>query len=329
MSAVPDPLVAQALWITEPGVATLRAERLAAPEAHQVLVRTLYSGISRGTERLVFRAQVPAELHDRMACPHQGGSLSLPVKYGYCSVGRVIDGPADWRGRRVFCLHPHQDYYVVAAADVVALPDSLPSARAVLTANMETALNALWDGAVGPGFRVAVVGAGAVGLLLASLVARLPGVELEVVDPDPSRALVCEQLGLTLRSARDARRNCDRVFHCSGHPSGLAIALGLAGFEAQILELSWYGATPVTLPLGEHFHSSRLQIVSSQVAHVAPVQRARWDGQRRKALALRLLDDPRYDALLAAPIPFTSAPSAWPHVLGDGASGVAHLLEYP
>jgi len=317
---------ARALWIEAAGRAALRDEPLPELGPEQVEVQATFSGISRGTESLVFSGQVPAELHASMRCPHQAGELSFPVKYGYCSVGRVSAG-AERVGQKVFCLYPHQDRYVVAARDVVPIPDAVPERRAVLAANMETAINGLWDAAPAVGQRVAVIGAGAVGLLCASLLRQFPGIELEVVDVAPEKDAVCRALGLTpVRPAR-AARECDLVLHASGSPAGLALALELAGFEASIVELSWYGTKSVPLALGGRFHNARLRIQSSQVGHVATRQRARWSYRRRMELALRLLAEPAYDALLGEPISFDALPEALPGLL-TGASSVTSVVQY-
>jgi 2-desacetyl-2-hydroxyethyl bacteriochlorophyllide A dehydrogenase len=324
---------AHALWVVAPGRAELRTELLPELGPGQVLVEARFSGISRGTESLVFRGGVPAELHASMRCPHQAGELSLPVKYGYCSVGKVAaageGAGAELVGQRVFCLHPHQDRYVVPASSVVPLPAAVPDRRAVLAANMETAVNGLWDAAPLVGSRVAVIGAGAVGLLSASLLQRIPGVELEVVDIAAEKAELCRELGLGWVRPEAARRECDLVLHASGSPAGLQTALELAGQEATIVELSWYGDRAVSLQLGGRFHNGRFRIVSSQVGSVAPSQRPRWSYRRRMELALQLLADVRYDALLAAPVPFDSLPQALPGLFARAGCTVTELVEYP
>jgi threonine dehydrogenase-like Zn-dependent dehydrogenase len=319
--------VARALWIVEPGRAELRTETLPELAGDQVLVEATFSALSRGTEGLVFRAGVPPELYASMRCPHQAGELSLPVKYGYCSVGRVIAGAAPL-GQRVFCLHPHQDQYLVPASAVVELPDNVPDRRAVLAANMETAVNGLWDAAPLVGSRVAVIGAGAVGLLSASLLRRMPGVDLEVVDITPDKDELCRELGLRCVRPSAARGECDLVLHASGSPAGLDTALELAGFEATIVELSWYGDRAVSLRLGSRFHNGRFRILSSQVGSVAPSQRSRWSYRRRMQLALQLLGDPAYDALLAPSVPFERLPEALPGLFGRAGSTVTELIEY-
>lgn len=318
---------ATALWITAPGRAELRSERMPRPTGDEVQVEATFSALSRGTESLVFFGKVPASLYASMRCPHQSGELSLPVKYGYCSVGRVTAG-AELVGRRVFCLHPHQDRYVVPASSVVPIPDAVTDRRAVLAANMETAINGLWDAAPAVGARVAVIGAGAVGLLSASLLRQIPGIELEVVDIAPEKDAICRELGLRCVRPEGATPDCDLVLHASGAPAGLELALGLAGFEATIIELSWYGDRVVPLGLGGRFHNARLRIQSSQVGNVAASQRPRWSYRRRMELALRLLGDARYDALLSDPIAFNDVPAALPGLLGGSGAAVTALIAY-
>jgi len=318
--------ISRALWIEAAGRASLREEPLPEVGPDRVEVLATFSGISRGTESLVFGGKVPAELHASMRCPHQAGELSFPVKYGYCSVGRVSAG-AERIGQKVFCLHPHQDRYVVAASDVVPIPEAVPERRAVLAANMETAVNGLWDASPAVGDRVAVIGAGAVGLLSASLLRQIPGIELQVVDVAPEKDAVCRALGLTPVRPAQAARECDLVLHASGSPAGLELALELAGFEASIIELSWYGTQSVPLGLGGRFHNARLRIQSSQVGHVATRQRPRWSYRRRMDLALRLLADPAYDALLGEPVAFEALPEALPGLLAQP-SCVTSVIQY-
>jgi len=314
-----------ACWLAAPGRAEIRAASLPPPDAGTVLVRTLHSGISRGTEMLVFAGQVPAGEQARMRAPFQEGDFPAPVKYGYASVGVVEEGDDSLRGRPVFCLYPHQTHYRVPADAVHVLPEGLPPARAVLAANMETAVNALWDAAPRVGDRIAVVGAGVVGLLVAWLAARLPGCQVQVVDVNPARASVAQHLGVPFALPGDATPAADLVIHASGNPQGLATALRLAAFEATVLELSWYGTRDVALPLGEAFHSQRLQLRSSQVGHIATAQRARWSHRRRMALALQLLCDPALDVLVTGGAGFDELPAVLAR-LAHAADGAPEVL---
>ncbi|RZL04378.1 MAG: zinc-binding alcohol dehydrogenase [Rubrivivax sp.] len=324
-----QPLAAQACWLVEPGRAQWRDEDLRPPGPDEVLVRTLHSGISRGTEALVFRGEVPVSEHQRMRAPFQAGDFPAPVKYGYNNVGIVEQGPADLLDQAVFCLYPHQTRYVVPAEAVHCLPPDVPPARAVLAANVETAVNALWDAAPRLGDRIAVVGGGTVGLLVAWLAGRLPGCAVEVVDNNPARRGLAEHLGLSFASPDTARPGADLVVHASGRPEGLTTALGLAAFESTVLEMSWFGEQAVSVPLGGAFHARRLTLKSSQVGHVATEQRGRWSYRRRMALALSLLNDPRLDALITDTSPFTELPSVLAKLAqGLNSHTLCHRIDY-
>lgn len=332
MPANPSRVIAtesHACWIEAPGRAAIRSEPMPVAGAGEVEVRALHSAVSRGTESLVFRGEVPASEFERMRAPFQAGGFPGPVKYGYASVGIVERGPEPLRGRAVFCLHPHQTRYVVPADAVHPLPDGLPPARAVLAANMETAVNALWDAAPRLGDRISVVGGGVVGLLVAWLAARLPGCEVELVDVRASRRAVAERLGVAFAMPDGARAEADLVLHASGQPEGLATALGLAAFEATVIELSWYGQRTVPLPLGEAFHSRRLVLRSSQVGHVAAAQRGRWSHRRRLALALSLLQDPVLDLLVTDASPFDQLPEVLARLAAGAPDTLCQRIDYP
>lgn len=326
-----QPLVAaQACWVVSPGQAEIRHATLPPLAEGDVRVRTLHTAVSRGTEGLVFRGEVPPSEWQRMRAPFQAGDFPGPVKYGYVNVGVVEAGPAGLLGRTVFCLYPHQTRYQVSAEAVVPLPEGVPAARAVLAAQMETALNALWDAAPGLGDRIAVVGGGTVGLLVAWLAARLPGCEVQVIDTEPSRAALAQALGASFSLPEDARTGVEWVFHTSGQAAGLATALRLAAFEATVLELSWYGSRAVSVPLGEAFHSQRLTLKSSQVGHVAPAQRGRWSHRRRLALALSLLTDPVLDRLITDSAPFHQSPEVLARLAGPTApETLCHRIDFP
>lgn len=319
---------AKALWYVRQGECALNEVALPALGPRDCLVRTLWSAISRGTERLVFDGRVPASEHERMCAPFQEGAFPFPVKYGYCAVGRVEAGPAEMLGKSVFCLHPHQDWFVAPADRLTIVPDAIPARRAVLAANMETALNAHWDAGSGPADRIVVVGGGVLGLLVAWLAARLPGAEVTLVDIDASRAILAKALGFAFALPSDAPRDADLVFHASACGEGLATAIDVAGFEARIVELSWYGEGTVHAPLGGAFHARRLQLISSQVGQIAPSRRPRFDFARRSRAAMALLADDRLDALITQDIPFADAPARLPNLFAPGAAGLTAVIGY-
>ncbi|MCS6854665.1 MAG: zinc-binding alcohol dehydrogenase [Elioraea sp.] len=320
-------LIARAFWTVAPGRGEVRAEPLAEPGPEEVVVRTLASGVSRGTEALVFSGRVPESERQRMRAPFQAGDFPFPVKYGYAAVGVVEAGPDALVGRRVFVLHPHQDRFVVPAAAVIPVPDAVPTPRAVLAANMETALNVVWDAEPVPGERAVVVGAGVVGLLVAFLLSRFPALAVTVVDRDAAKEGPCRALGLSFAQAEDAPRDADLVVHASGSPDAVAQALALLAFEGRLIEASWFGDRPVALPLGGAFHSRRLRLISSQVGAVAPRMRGRRSHAERLALALSLLDDARLDALLDGPSRFEDLPRTMAQ-LAASPGALCHVVRY-
>jgi 2-desacetyl-2-hydroxyethyl bacteriochlorophyllide A dehydrogenase len=319
---------AKAFWVIAPGRGEIRRERLRAPSPDEVVVRTLFSGISRGTEALVFGGHVPQSEWARMRAPFQDGEFPGPVKYGYASVGRVECGLEHLAGRTVFVLYPHQTRYVVPASSVHLLPAAVPPQRAVLAANLETALNGVWDARVQPGDRVAVIGAGTVGCLVAWLAARVPGCDVQLIDLQPHRADVAGRLGVPFAKPADAAREADVVVHASGSPEGLHLALEVAGTEATVVEMSWFGDRLVPLTLGAAFHSRRLTIKSSQVGRVAPDRRARWDTRRRMALALSLLADATLDVLVTGESSFDELPGVMARLAGGPSDVLCHRIRY-
>lgn len=319
---------ARAFWVAEPGRGEIRSEVLRSPGGDEVVVRALFSGISRGTEALVFAGRVPQSEWTRMRAPFQVGEFPAPVKYGYSVTGIVEQGPVELVGRHVFVLHPHQTRFVVPVAAVHVLPDEVPPSRAVLAANLETALNGIWDAHPHLGDRITVIGAGTVGLLAAWLASRLPECVVQVVDINPQRAAVARALGVPFATPETATGDADVVIHASGSPSGLALALNLAALEATIVELSWFGDQPVSLPLGEAFHSKRLTIASSQVGRIAPAQRARWDHRRRMQLVLGMLRDPALDALITGESPFDTLPEVMAGLSHASGEALCHRICY-
>ena len=323
-----DGLEGQALWYTGKAKAELRPVALPDPGPDEALVLTLWSGISRGTERLVYEGRVPPSEYERMKAPFQEGDFPYPVKYGYCAVGIIEQGPKDWLGIPVFSLQPHQTHFVAPIDRLVPVPDGLPLRRAALAANMETALNALWDSGAGPGDRIVIIGAGLVGLLVAYLATRLPGAEVIVVDVEPERAALVQAMGAEFRTPSALAGDADVVFHASATADGLATAIDAAGLEGTIVELSWYGDKPVMAPLGGSFHSRRLKLMSSQVGHVAPQRRPRWTYERRLAKALDLLRDDVIDRFITGEVAFATLPQDLAGIFNPSAHALATVVRY-
>ncbi len=314
--------------MTAPGHGEIRAEALRAPRDDELVVEALFSGISRGTEALVFGGHVPQSEWVHMRAPFQAGDFPAPVKYGYSSVGRVVHGSHALTGRNVFVLHPHQTRFIVPPDAVHVLPDGVPAGRAVLAANLETALNAMWDARPHVGDRIAVIGAGTVGCLAAWLASQIAGCEVELVDLNPRRAAVAAALAVRFAAPEAAARDADLVIHASGAPEGLALALAIAGVDATIVELSWFGDRVVPLPLGEAFHARRLTIRSSQVGHVASSQVPRWNTRRRMQLALRLLREPVLDVLITGESDFETLPEVMATLARSPGDALCHRIRY-
>jgi len=306
----------RAYWVTAPGKGAILEQVLPAPGAGDVLVEAAYGGVSRGTEALVFSGRVPPSEFQRMRCPFQEGEFPAPVKYGYSSVGRATSGA--FAGRAVFCLYPHQTAYLAPESALVPLPDGVPPERAILAANLETALNAIWDALPRAGDRVSVVGAGVVGCLVAYLAARIPGCEVELIDVLAERRAIAEHLGAHFALPDGARRERDQVFHTSGRAEGAALALTLGATDTSVVELSWYGEGEVPLPLGRDFHVRRLTLRGSQVGTVSPNARPRFTHRSRLELALSLLTDPRLDRLIDAETSFDDLPAAMQRLAHPG-----------
>lgn len=319
---------AQAFWITEPGVGEIRSHTLIEPGSKQVRVRTLYSGISRGTENLVFQGAVPVNQYRQMRAPCQEGDFPAPVKYGYSNVGIVEAGCEALIGRPVFCLYPHQSVYVVSTDAVVPISPMVPPARAILAANMETAINGLWDATPRLGDRIVIIGAGTVGCLVAYLTGRMPGCQVQLIDVDTTKATIAAALGVTFCEPDDLQGNADLVVHASGNPAGLVTALNAAASDATVLEMSWFGDRQVSLPLGEAFHSRRLVLRSSQVGQVALGQRYRWTHRRRLELALSLLSDPVLDVLISGESPFLKLPQTMATLAASPSGVLCHRVVY-
>jgi NADPH:quinone reductase-like Zn-dependent oxidoreductase len=319
---------ARAFWLREPGAGEIRTMDLPARRPHEVRVRTLHSGVSRGTEALVFRGRVPPSQYATMRAPFQEGDFPGPVKYGYLNVGVVADGPHELRDRVVFCLYPHQTAYIVSADAVMVVPDDVPPRRAVLAGTVETAVNALWDAAPLIGDRVSVVGAGMVGCCVARLLAGIPGVQVTLVDVDAHRRDTAAALGVDFALPNEAADGRDLVLHTSGSSAGLQTSLDLLASEGTVIDLSWYGDALTTVSLGGAFHSGRLAIRSSQVGMVSPARRGRRTFADRLAVALDLLRDPVFDELLTGQSRFDDLPTVLP-MLADGTlPALCHSISY-
>lgn len=321
-------MAARAFWLVEPGRGVIRSEPLTEPGPGEVLVRTVCSGISRGTETLVFRGQVPVSQYERMRAPFQQGEFPGPIKYGYLNVGVVEIGPDELRGHTVFCLYPHQDRYVVPVTAVLPVPAGVPPRRAVLAGAVETAVTAMWDAPPLLGDHVTVIGAGMIGGAVARLLARIPGVRVSLVDVEPSRAQLASKLGVQFATPPDAPVDQDLVIHASGTAAGLQRALELVATEGTVLELSWYGDRSIELNLGADFHSRRLELRSSQVGSVPPARRGRRSRSDRLNLALELLRDPAFDALLTGVSAFRELPSVLASLATGAQPGLCHVIDY-
>ncbi len=319
---------AHAFWLRAPGIGEIRPVTLPEPGRDEVMVRTLRSGVSRGTETLVFRGGVPPGQYATMRAPFQEGDFPAPVKYGYLNVGAVEQGPEELHGRTVFCLYPHQSAYVVPARAVTVVPDDVPPARAVLAGTVETAVNALWDAGPMLGDRVAVVGAGMVGCCVARLLSRFPAVEVTLVDVDPGRAEVAAALGVGFALPADAPGARDLVVHASATSAGLQRSLELLAPEGTVIELSWYGDDEVQLSLGGAFHSSRLGIRASQVGTVSPARAGRRTTADRLTLALELLRDPAFDALVTGQSHFCELPDVMARLSAGSLPALCHTITY-
>jgi NADPH:quinone reductase-like Zn-dependent oxidoreductase len=317
-----------ALWYVSEQRVEIRSTQIHPLQEGHVLIRACFSAISRGTERLVFRGRVPQAEHDRMRCPHQDGSFPFPVKYGYAVVGEILEGPADRIGQFVFALHPHQRQFCVPSENAHTIPKGVPLRRATLAANMETALNIMWDAGVAPGDHVLVIGGGTVGILAAAIAARSAGTQVTVVDIDPTRSSIAEKIGAKFAMPDSAPTEQDVVIHTSATEQGLRLALNCAGTEAAVIEASWYGDQQINLGLGGAFHSRRLNLVSSQVGAVPAHRRARWPTSRRLKVALDLLRDNVFDALISQDISFEKAAVELPQALAEGSPGFTTVLSY-
>ncbi|GAB3596837.1 zinc-dependent alcohol dehydrogenase [Microbacterium tumbae] len=319
---------ATAFWIERPGQGGFRSAVLAEPGQGEVLVRTSHTAVSRGTEATVFQGRVPAAEHARMRAPFQEGDFPAPVKYGYLNVGVVEQGPQELLGTSVFTLFPHQSAFVVPADAVHVLPDGVPPRRAVLAGAVETAVNILWDAAPLLGDRVTVIGAGMIGCCVARLAGRIPGVRVTLVDVDAGRSTIARSLGVPFATPDATLADQDLVIEASGSEEGLSFALRSAVDDGEVIVASWFGDRAVALPLGGDFHSRRLSLRSSQVGQVSLRRRHRRTTHARLALALDLLRDEAFDALLTGSSPWQELPEVARRLAAGTSKEICHTIDW-
>jgi 2-desacetyl-2-hydroxyethyl bacteriochlorophyllide A dehydrogenase len=324
-------MLRKSLYFTGPCRLELREEPLDAPGPGQVLVRTLMSAISPGTEMLIYRGQAPREMAADTALTALPGSLAFPLKYGYAAVGRVAAlGPgvaAHWQDRLVMAFQPHEDSFLAAPEELLPVPPNLAPEEAVFLPNMETALTLALDGRPLIGEKVAVFGQGIVGLLLTALLAGFPLAKLVTLDRHPGRRLASESLGARASldplasGALDMARallqgdgqdpGADLTYEVSGNPAALDQALALTGFHGRVVIGSWYGDKTAELHLGGLFHRQRQVILSSQVSTVAPELSGRWDKVRVREVAWRMVQKIAPARFITHRFPLAQAPEAY------------------
>lgn len=299
--------MALALFHRTADVSELSPVTLATPASNQIEIASLYSLIATGTERLVAKGLVPQELYDHMAVPYMEGEFSFPIKYGYSLVGRVVTENHPLSGRIVHLLHPHQDRCIVSDHDVFAVPEGVPAKRATLASNLESALNGIWDAEVSIGDRVFISGFGMIGSLLARLLSMMPSVEVVVMDIDPIKRKLAENMGFTVvKDTEDS--DFDVAFNTSASGAGLQACINAVGYEGKIVEMSWYGVKAATLQLGGSFHSMRKRIISSQVSNLPANRRNRWDYLRRREVVFELLRNDAFDVHIGETVSFENLP---------------------
>lgn len=321
---------ASALWHIDPALSLIRQHNLENRQDDECIVQTRYSMVSLGTERLVCRGGIRESAFAHMRVPYMEGEFSFPLTYGYSLTGEVIDGPREWLGERVHCMHPHQDMCIVKTSDLTVIPENVPLDRAILASNLETVVNGIWDGQPMIGQRILIIGYGLIGAMLAQLVLPLPGIELRVKEPNPIRADLARKNGLSIIEQMDSFSSpFDLVFHTSATSEGLQWAIDASGPEANIIEMSWFGQRDVKLDLGTSFHFDRKQIRSSQVSRIAKSAQAQFDHLRRKDLVFRILADPIWQTFLGKAISFADSPAFFHELRQQPVNEINAYLKYP
>lgn len=338
----------QTVTFTAPRAVEIRETAVPQPAANQVLVQTVVSAISPGTEMLVYRGQFPEEMAVDDTIEALEGGFGYPLAYGYACVGRVVALGADidpiWQDRLVFAFNPHESHFLASSDSLVVVPEGMAPETAVLLPNMETAVSFLMDAQPQIGEQVAVFGQGIVGLLTTTLLAQMPLSSLVAVDGYPLRRDWATKLGATaavdpvapaalaqIRAGLQGERpfaGTDLTFELSGNPDALDMAIAATGYSGRVLVGSWYGRKRANLDLGGQFHRSHMRLISSQVSHIAPQWLGRWTKPRRLDVALTMLARHRPDRLITHRIPITDAAAAYERLDEDGGTAVQIILTY-
>ncbi len=320
---------AHALWHVDPAHSVLRQQTLGKLTPGECLVKTRFSMVSLGTERLVCKGGMSPEAYGPMTVPYMQGAFSFPLTYGYSLTGEVIDGPQEWLGERVHAMHPHQDLCVIHSHDLTVVPGNVPLDRAVLASNLETAVNGVWDGQPIMGQRVLVIGYGLIGALIAHLVKPIPGIELHIHDIRGSRKELAIANGHHVWDAAESQPgDYDLIFHTSASSAGLQFAIDHTREEGRVIEMSWYGNQTVNLDLGASFHYGRNRIISSQVSRIASPALPHFDHHRRKSLIFQLLADDAYHKFLGEGIVFDQSPSFFSDLRKNSFPGMNAYFKY-
>lgn len=319
--------MAKALWHLSDSSSVIKATKLPAENSNSCIVKTAYSLISTGTERLVSLGLVPESLHSQMKVPYMQGKFSFPLTYGYSMVGRVISEQSTLFGKLVHFMHPHQDICHVEASSLFEIPENIPATRAGLASNVETALNAIWDSGLSIGDRTLVCGFGMIGALVARLLSFMPGVEVQVLEIDPGRKKKAKEMGFEVVENPE-QEQYDLAFHTSASAGGLQKCIDSVGLEGKIIELSWYGTKSIALQLGGSFHRNRKQLISSQVSIIPKQKSARWDYKRRKETVFELLKNDIFDQHISHIIPFEDTPDFFQKLRTDKLEGLGYLIKY-
>lgn len=291
-------LSAESFWIRKKNNSFIKKHSISIPQNNEVLVKTIYSGISYGTEKIVYSGNVPKSQRSLMRCPYQEGEFGSNVKYGYMNVGKVMNGPSKLVNRYVYTLYPHQTQYVLPLEELTFIPKLIPIKRCLLTANMETAINAMWDTLPTCGDKILIIGAGIVGFLMAYILMTIIGIEILLIDTDKEKSKIAKIFGIKFSCSIPKSYNANIIYECSGNPSVIDILSSHVNDETVICIMSWYGNSVSNINFGNEFFSKRTKILFSQVAKVSHNRDKYWNNKKRKDLAISLLNDDKLDNLI-------------------------------